>query len=260
MKTLKFNRHKIQYYDSIHELPVLRYNKYNKNILIDSGVGSDLNAFDTRIQKIRRLVHVNQDQADTELLNLRQGVHLMISETSPEQNAFVSLVYSIDGRVLNDQEVLTEEGQKKTLQELTTKRFSIKHLKQVLDDVKKNFELEFEIFFHQLVDSPILKEVYQELKKRTVLVLRNIRRPSEQIQEQIRKIDDYLLTKIKPKKFTGKESYEVRMIKNFESTCTGLELNNLSSSPTELTTYTFFEKVEVLKDIIKQRQKASKRR
>ena len=38
----KVNKHTVEIYDSIDELPIQRFQKYNKFLLIDSGVGSDL--------------------------------------------------------------------------------------------------------------------------------------------------------------------------------------------------------------------------
>ena len=42
MKTAKVNGHTVEIFDSIDELNIRRFQKYNKYMLIDSGVGSDL--------------------------------------------------------------------------------------------------------------------------------------------------------------------------------------------------------------------------
>ena len=43
-------------YDSIDELPILRFHAYNKMLLIDAGVGSDLNDWDAHIEKAIRFI------------------------------------------------------------------------------------------------------------------------------------------------------------------------------------------------------------
>ena len=42
MKTGKINKHTVEIFDAIDEMPIQRFQKYNKYMLIDSGVGSDL--------------------------------------------------------------------------------------------------------------------------------------------------------------------------------------------------------------------------
>ena len=41
MKTTKIGERAVVLYDSIDELPILRFHAYNKMLLIDAGVGSD---------------------------------------------------------------------------------------------------------------------------------------------------------------------------------------------------------------------------
>ena len=52
MRVIKYKDKIIKLYDSIDELPIVNFQKYNKYLLIDSGIGSDLNAFDEHITKI----------------------------------------------------------------------------------------------------------------------------------------------------------------------------------------------------------------
>ena len=46
MKELKLAGHKVRLYDSIEELPICRFHAYNRMLLIDAGIGSDINDFD----------------------------------------------------------------------------------------------------------------------------------------------------------------------------------------------------------------------
>ena len=49
MKREVINNHIVILYDSIDELPIIRFHKYNKYMLIDSGIGSDLNDINVHI-------------------------------------------------------------------------------------------------------------------------------------------------------------------------------------------------------------------
>ena len=51
MKTTKIGERAVVLYDSIDELPILRFHAYNKMLLIDAGVGSVLNDCDAPIEK-----------------------------------------------------------------------------------------------------------------------------------------------------------------------------------------------------------------
>ena len=71
MTTTKIGNHTVEYYDAIDELPIVRFHKYQKLLLIDAGVGSDIAAFDQRIEKTRRFLMLGQnDKAQQELENV----------------------------------------------------------------------------------------------------------------------------------------------------------------------------------------------
>ena len=57
MKTVKIGERTVEIYDEIDKLPMLRFHKYNKMLLVDAGIGSDLQDFDTHIEKLS-LIHI----------------------------------------------------------------------------------------------------------------------------------------------------------------------------------------------------------
>ena len=52
MKTAKIGGHEVELYDGIDTLPVLRFHAFNKMMLIDSGIGSDLSDFDAHAERV----------------------------------------------------------------------------------------------------------------------------------------------------------------------------------------------------------------
>ena len=72
-------------YNSIEELPIRRYHVYNKMLLVDAGIGSDLADFDRHIEKTMRLIQGKSPQmALVELRNMRTNVYFVQQNLSPK--------------------------------------------------------------------------------------------------------------------------------------------------------------------------------
>lgn len=101
-------------YDAIDELPIKRFHKFNKMLLIDAGIGSDLADFDTHLQ--RAIIYAGSktpQMAITELNNLRQNVWMIQTELSPKHLAFATLVRKIDGVEYED---ISDDALKKIIE------------------------------------------------------------------------------------------------------------------------------------------------
>ena len=113
MKNVQIKGMNVELYDSIEDLPIMRFHKYNKMLLVDAGVGSDLSDFDRHIEKvIRYLNSPTPNMATVELENMRQNIYFIQSEVSPRHLAFAVLVKSINGNPRND---LSDDGLQKTM-------------------------------------------------------------------------------------------------------------------------------------------------
>ena len=123
MKTLLLNKKIIKVYDSIDEMPIVNFQKYNKYLLIDSGIGSDADDIDSHIVKIAKFIKAgNNKKALQELQNMRQNMYMVNNEISPKYLAFAALIHSIDGKELTD---LSDDGLKEVLNRIK----KIKHSK-----------------------------------------------------------------------------------------------------------------------------------
>ena len=214
MKSLLINTKIVRVYDSIDEMPIVNFQKYNKYLLIDSGIGSDTDDIDAHIVKIAKFIKANNNKkALQELQNMRQNMYMVNSEISPKYLAFAALIHSIDGKEVND---LSDDGLKKLLQDLK----DIKHSKVIdfLLWLKKKVTSELEIYFPGDFVNPKEKEAYDKLKNRTLLVLDSIINDTDNTG-QIELIDTMMLNMCIPKVFIGSESVEVKYDKQFESTC-----------------------------------------
>ena len=214
MKSLLINKKIVRVYDSIDEMPIINFQKYNKYLLIDSGIGSDADDIDAHIIKITKFIKANNSKkALQELQNMRQNMYMVNSEISPKYLAFAALIHSIDGKEVND---LSDDGLKKLLQDLK----DIKHSKVInfLLWLKKKVTNELETYFPGDFVNPKEKEAYDKLKNRTLLVLDSIINNTDNTK-QIESIDTMMLNMHAPKVFIGSESVEVKYDKQFESTC-----------------------------------------
>ena len=214
MKSLLINKKIVRVYDSIDEMPIINFQKYNKYLLIDSGIGSDADDIDAHIIKIAKFIKANNSKkALQELQNMRQNMYMVNSEISPKYLAFAALIHSIDGKEVND---LSDDGLKKLLQDLK----DIKHSKVInfLLWLKKKVTNELETYFPGDFVNPKEKEAYDKLKNRTLLVLDSIINNTDNTK-QIESIDAMMLNMHAPKVFIGSESVEVKYDKQFESTC-----------------------------------------
>lgn len=214
MKSLLINKKIVRVYDSIDEMPIINFQKYNKYLLIDSGIGSDADDIDAHIIKIAKFIKANNSKkALQELQNMRQNMYMVNSEISPKYLAFAALIHSIDGKEVND---LSDDGLKKLLQDLK----DIKHSKVInfLLWLKKKVTNELETYFPGDFVNPKEKEAYDKLKNRTLLVLDSIINNTDNTK-QIESIDTMMLNMHAPNVFIGSESVEVKYDKQFESTC-----------------------------------------
>ena len=116
MKEVVLNGKKVRLYDSIDSLPIERFHVYNRMLLVDGGIGSDISDFDAHVEKVVRYIKNNdRENAAKEMENLRQNVYMVLEGQNVRHLSFACLVQSIDGRECSD---LSTEGLKNVLEQL----------------------------------------------------------------------------------------------------------------------------------------------
>ncbi len=127
--------HKIEVYDSSESLPMKRFNKLNKYIMIGSEVGVTFEDYDQRTVKTMALLQKGLvKEAMQEINNRRQAVFNAFKEYSPKDRAFAVLVKRIDNVRYND---ISSSGLDLVLDHL--ERIGLSHIKsmETLTEVKK---------------------------------------------------------------------------------------------------------------------------
>lgn len=136
MKTIDTGKHVIKLYDSVDELPIGAYQRYNKFLLIDAGIGSSIDDFDAHIVKLAKLIGNNErEKAAQELQNMRQNLYMINANISPKYMAFAALVYSIDGQKI---EAVSDDDYGELLAKIREMPHSL--LTNTLDWLKKKLQ------------------------------------------------------------------------------------------------------------------------
>lgn len=241
MKTINVGRHKLEIYDSIDELPIKRFHKFNKYLLVDAGVGSDINDINDKIGKIMRYVDkADKVNAKIELNNLRQSLYMVTQETNLKHLAFMVLIKSIDGKAFLN---LSDENLRE-VQKIFDPQ-PLKFLDGLLQAFKKKIDEELGLYFPSQFDDAAIKEYHDKLRSRVLFQLDVIIRNTDRTNE-IDQIDDFLLTLAKPKIFSGKESTEIKYDRQFEDMCLFLT-KELSLDIDKLSVLQFYNSFEYIK-------------
>lgn len=256
MVTAKIGKHTVEFYDTIEELPIVRFHKYQKLLLVDAGIGSDIAAFDQRIEKTRRFLMAGKpEQAQQELENMRQCVFLIQSGVNPKHRAFAALVTKIDGQDCTDigddaLAAITEKLNDVPESELTAQ----------LEAVKKKIDGELTLYFPALFNDSDVKEYYDILRKRTLEILNGIVAGVDDPAgaEIVDKLTTALITYSNPKMFTGSDGVEIQFDRQFENLCLVLS-EQLHVEPKKYSVLEFYNAFDFVKERAKQAEKAQKR-
>lgn len=246
MKTIKIGKHKVTYYGAISELPITRFHVYNKMLLVDSGVGSDITDFDSHIERVMAFMQKKDNEsAIKELQNLRQNIYLIQQSLSPKHMAFAALIKDIDGKPCDN---ISDDGLKETLAVFADEKISEFG---ILHEAKKKIDTELQQYFPALFGDSSEKEYFDLILKRTKAVLSGIVEQKDN-SSNVDAITLELLTYVKPYDFTN-DNIELAADRQFEKICLMLT-ENLHCEPKKYTVLEFYSAFDYLKEKTKKRQ------
>ena len=252
MKSVKIGIHTVELYDEIDELSITRFHKYQKYLLIDSGIGSTMADFDKRIEKMRRFcILKDTDNAQKEMENLRQCVYMIQNGLSPQHLAFATLVIAVDGVQCTD---ITDDGLQKTLALLADA--PVGDLTGNLDSVKKKIDGQLMLYFPKIFEDSTVKEFYDKMRRRTLLVLKNIVAGVAVDTPEIEQLTSELITYSHPQTFSGSNSAEIQFDRQFENLCIMLS-EKLNVNPKQYSVLEFYNAFEFLSEKAKNEQEAA---
>lgn len=257
MKEIRLGRHKLKVFDSIEELPIVRHHKFSKMMLIDAHIGADLSDFDAHVERVIRYIKSDKnDLAIKELANLRQNIFFIQSEISPKHLAFAALVYSIDGKTVTD---LSDEALREIVERLSD--VPVKEIEKIIDEGKKKLDFELQTYFPDLFDSAAIKEYYDQLKRRTILLLEKLTRGEliDEENEELERITSSLVLFSEPQPFTGAESVEIQQDKQFENACLVIA-QSTNTDPKDFTVLEYYNALLYLRGQMKEQRKRARKK
>jgi len=126
---------KVEFYDTAEDMPIKRWQRFNKYLMIDNEVGITIEDYDARTLKAGELLKKGMiNEAIDELENRRQMVYQALSEYSPKHYALALLVKSIDGEPVTG---MNEPALDKVLAKLNEGGYSERELSNDVFAVKK---------------------------------------------------------------------------------------------------------------------------
>lgn len=135
MKKIRINGHLIEAWDGVDSLPAANYINHARLVMLDAGIGSDLDAVTRHWQRIAKLAEKGDaDGLKKQLSNYLQSLQFIVSNTSPEMMSFVSLIKSIDGKAIDD---YSDENAKAIIEQLSKKGLTLGIIRSFLAYVKK---------------------------------------------------------------------------------------------------------------------------
>lgn len=246
MKDLKINGNKVVIWDSIEEMPCDAFQEFNRYILIDIGIGSDIHALNKHISDIARLI--KKDDVSTlkvVLNNYSQSIQFIQNKTSPRMLAFIALIKEFNGVQVH---TMNETQRSEMHRRLNREKKGV--IDMLVDGQKKNLDNQVETFFRERAGSSVSKEYYALLKKHIRAVLNGI--PNNDYEEA-NTIYERMLDRNKPIDFQGPKGYEVTSRKSYESLKLVLS-KEFGINTDKMTVIQFYQGVEeITKQTAKQR-------
>ena len=242
MKKMKLGEHSVVMYDSIEELPIVRFQKYNKMLMLDAGLGSDLTALDAHLARVGEFIKAGEtDNAAREIDNLRQTLFNVQNGLTPHFMSLIPLMAEVDGEPLTD---LSDENIQRVYDQL--KDVTMKAYEGAASEVKKKIEEELKAYFNQGGESAASKEYYELMRRRALLMLDEISDGRDR-SDEIRAIESRMVRSDKPRVFQGERNAEVLYDKNFVGCCIAIA-QNLNMDAKQMTVLEYYRAIEVLEE------------
>lgn len=125
----------IKFFDTPESMPMRRYQRFNKFLMVENEVGNDFADYEKRTQKVMSFLRQGMTkEALQELNNRRQMVFNAFAEYSPRDRALAILVHSIDGVEYRD---YSKTGLDEILNRLEEIGFTNQQSTETVDEVKK---------------------------------------------------------------------------------------------------------------------------
>lgn len=223
------NGNRFVLYDDIKETPNWRFVEFNKYVLIDANIGSDIVDVASRADLVMQLIEAEQyEKAHQEAKNYKQSIAFTVNNIDIKMFCFICACKSINGKEITS---LNESDLKKWSEEINKTNVSRNFIERIVSLFKKKVEEDLTLYFpHHKRNN----KVFRLLKDTLLLRLQNMREKSEIKEKSIAHNKKTILEEYKPINFFGSAGFEVTTDKKYIETC-----KILGVGPKELTIFEF---------------------
>jgi hypothetical protein len=241
MREEKVNGHRFEFYNSIEDLPISRFHKYSKYMLVASGIGDSVADVDAHITQILNLIDTDAPKAKQELLNMRHNIVMVLQQQDLRHIGFLYFTFKVDGKVWED---FSEEGVAH-LFELACGEREIE-MARIEKEIRTRIDTELTDYFPQIYKGEN-KNLVDYLRKKTLLEIDQIVNDTDRSAE-IREFEKKISNAYKPLSFEGEESAELVFDKQFEQMCLSLskEFGGQAKKYTVMEYYVAYERLEAI--------------
>jgi hypothetical protein len=247
MHVIDVNNHTVTLYENVKELPIKRYVAFQKYVLLDSGVGGDIDSIGNHFSRLFQfLANRLIDEATEETKNLYYNLFMIMEEINPTSRAFACIVHKIDDEIITG---FSEEDVKRTVEKLAEIEITQRHIEEYVDNVKKKSGSDLKLYFPDLFAEELELQFYQNIKAR-ILAYEGLLddENDEKSLKVIAEVDLFLAKMNKPNCFDSdtQQNGEIQLELQFENLCSSLESNGIPYATT-LTAFEFYSRLAFLK-------------
>ena len=139
MRKISLGKDVLMVYETIKELPVKRYNKFQSYLMLDSGIGSTMADVDRRFTNLDTFLSAGKlKEAAEERNNLHYAIYSNINGINYKSLSFGCMIHSFKGKPVTD---LEESSLMELLNKLSDSGLTQMMVQEQIDDLKKNFNL-----------------------------------------------------------------------------------------------------------------------
>lgn len=242
----KHGKHEIEMFDSIHSLPILRFQRFNKYQMIASEIGNTFADYDQRSQKALQFIQKGmKNEAIQELENRRQTVFNAFNEFTPVGKSFAILVKRIDGVIYD---TFTPDDLDRCLEHLEKIGLDNKTAINKLQEVKKKIETELGVYYPDFFPKNGNKE-QTALRMRRVNVMLDSIIEKKIDEKSLFEVEKEILESDKPNVWNVHKKGNMERVLEVEFQKFAISvIEKTKQDLSSLTTFTFYATVEHLKE------------
>lgn len=245
MRTEQFRGHTVKIYEDVDEMPIRRFQRFNKCLLYDTGIGSDFSDVDVHMARIASYIPKDPAKALQELENMRNNLYYIVQGVSPRHMAFAALVAEVDGRPRDD---LSDEGLNETLALLADVKHTV--ISRLAEAIKKKISEDLSVYFPATFNDVHEKDATERIIRRTRLVLSEIT-AGQDASEDIGRIDDFILMQNPPQAFSTTKGADVMFDKNYTDIML-LVSKSMKMDARDMTVLEFYQALAYMKNEAKK--------